>query len=68
MNYNDYVFPQFVQENTAMELQNRLRLLSSTLFPFNFSLTILEFYTIFRATDSVIEQAINTLKTKKKTH
>jgi hypothetical protein len=34
-------------------------------FPLNYSLNILEFYTIFRATDSVIKQAINTLKTKK---
>jgi hypothetical protein len=65
MDYNDFIFPQFIQENAAMELRNRLRLFSSTPFSLNYSLTILEFYTMFRAIDSVIKQAINTIKNKK---
>jgi len=43
------------------ETSKQAILLSSTPFPLNYSLTTLEFYTIFRVTDSVIEEAISIL-------
>jgi hypothetical protein len=67
MDYNDFVFSSVYPRKYCYGTSKQARLIPSTPFPLNYSLAILEFYTIFGVTDNVIEQHINTLNNNKNT-